>query len=218
VPSAEINPSQRGEEKFFLILVIALALIAGTGSWFAVAAFSAREKIGIIPPDKPRALMNFSLTDENNRAVTRDELRGKILAVSFIFTSCGTTCPEVSRRMVEIQKLTAGNADVKLLSLTVDPRDDTPAVLAKWAARFGADTNRWALLTGDETQVHRLIGTSFLTTDETNVFNSMPGNFAGTERIAVVDKTGKLRAFFDGLRLETAAAVVKEINLLRNEN
>jgi len=218
VSSAENSPGRRGEEKFFLIFVIALALVAGTGSWFAFVALAAREKVSAIPPDHPRTLMNFSLTDQNGRAVTRDELRGKILAVSFLYTSCGLTCPEVSKRMAEIQKLTAGADDVRLVSLTVDPRDDTSSVLAKWGVRYDADTNRWSLLTGDESQLYRLIGTSFLASDATNVFNSMPGNFAGTERIAIVDKNGRLRAFFDGLRLETPAAAVKEINQLRNEN
>lgn len=213
------NPEiRRGDERFFLIIVIALALIAGTGSWLAFAALQKRENVDIMRPDHPRTLMNFTLTDQNGREVTRDELHGKVLAVSFLYTSCGLTCPEVSKRMAEIQKLTAGDDDVRLVSFTVDPRDDTTTVLAKWGVRFTADTNRWSLLTGDQSQLYRLIGTSFLTTDPTNAFNSMPGNFAGTERIAIVDKKGNLRAFFDGLRLEAPAAAVKEINELRNEN
>ncbi len=170
-----------------------------------------------IPPDKPRQLVDFSLTDSTGRTVTRAELDGKILVVSFLFTSCSLTCPEVSRHMAEIQRLTAGDPDVRLLSLTVDPRSDTPPELAKWGARFGADTNRWLLLTGDKTVVHDLIGESFLAQDNNDPFNSMPGNFTGTERIAVVDQHGRTRIFFDGLRNETPAAVVAEIARLRNE-
>ena len=208
----------RGEEKFFLIIVIALALVTGIGSWFAVVAFSAKEKVRGIPPDKERQLVNFAFTDSSGREVTRDEMRGKILVVSFLFTACSLTCPEVSKRMAEIQKLTADAPDVRLLSLTVDPRSDTPPVLTKWGERFGADTNRWNLLTGDQAQLHFVIGTSFLAVETNNPFNSMPGNFAGTERIALVDKQGRVRAFFDGLRVETPAAVVAEIKRLRNEN
>ena len=210
-------PTTRGEEKFFLIIVIALALVAGIGSWFAVVAFSAKETVRGLPPDKERQLVNFVFTDSSGREVKRDDMRGKILAVSFLFTSCSLTCPEVSKRMAEIQKLTAGAPDVRLLSLTVDPRSDTPPVLAKWGARFGADTNHWNLLTGDQAQLHFVIGTSFLATETNNPFNSMPGNFGGTDRIAVVDKQGRVRAFFDGLRIETPAAVVAEIARLRKD-
>ena len=213
----EKKSNQRGDEKFFLIIVLALAAVAGTGSWFAAGALKRYDAARVIAPDKPRRLENFSLTDENGNAVTREAVRGKIFAVSFLFTSCSLTCPEVSKRMAEIQRLTATNDDVRLLSITVDPRTDTPAVLAKWGERFGADTNRWFLLTGDKAQLHRLIGTSFLATETNNPFNSMPGNFAGTERIAVVDKRGNVRAFFDGLRVETPAAVTAEIEKLRKE-
>jgi protein SCO1/2 len=149
--------------------------------------------------------------------VTRAELDGKILVVSFLFTGCALTCPEVTKRMAEIQQLTATNADVRLVSLTVDPRSDTPPVLAKWGARFGADTNRWCFLTGSKTVLHGLIAKSFLVQDNSDPFNSMPGNFTGTERIAVVDRHGRTRIYFDGLRDETPAAVVAEIKKLRNE-
>lgn len=208
---------QRNDEQFFLAIVLALAVIAGVGSWLVVLAFSHREKVTAIAPDHPRWLEDFSFTDSAGRRLTRQDVSGKFLAVSFLFTSCSLTCPEVSRRMAEIQQLTTNTPDVQLLSFTVDPRSDTPPVLAKWGARFGADTNRWFLLTGDQAQLHELISTSFLATETNNPFNSMPGNFGGTERIAVVDKQGRVRVFFDGLRLETPAAVAAEIAQLRKE-
>jgi cytochrome oxidase Cu insertion factor (SCO1/SenC/PrrC family) len=205
------HPDQRSDEKLFLTIVIALAAVAGVGSWFAAGALKRHDETKVIAPDQTRHLENFSFTDENGREVTRAEVRGKILAVSFLFTSCSLTCPEVSTRMAEIQKLTAANDDVRLLSFTVDPRTDTPAVLAKWGTRFGADTNRWSLLTGNKAELHWLIGTSFLATETNNPFNSMPGNFGGTERIAVVDKSGNIRAFYDGLRVETPAAARQRV-------
>jgi len=209
--------SGRGDEKLFLTIVLALAAIAGLGSWFAAGALKRHDDARVIAPDESRRLENFSLIDSAGRRVTREDVRGKILAVSFLFTSCSLTCPEVSKRMAEIQSLTATDDDVRLLSLTVDPRTDTPPVLAKWGARFGADTNRWRLLTGDKAQLLWLVGTSFLATETNNPFNSMPGNFAGTERIAVVDKRGNVHAFFDGLRVGTPAAVAAEIEKLRGE-
>jgi len=208
---------QRNDEKLFLVIVLALAAVASIGSWFAAVALKRHDDTRALAPDKPRRLENFSLTDSTGRTVRRADVDGKILAVSFLFTSCSLTCPEVSQRMAEIQRLTATNDDVRLLSLTVDPRTDTPAVLAKWGARFGANTNRWRLLTGDKAQLHWLIGMSFLATETNNPFNSMPGNFAGTERIAVLDKHGKVRAYYDGLRVTTPAAVAVEMEKLRKE-
>ena len=101
------------------------------------------------------------------------------------------------------------------MSLTVDPRSETPPVLAKFGAHYGQDTNRWHLLTGDKATLHKVIGTSFLARDAGDPFNSMPGNFTGTERIAVVDQHGRVRVYLDGLRPDTAVAVVAEIVKLR---
>lgn len=207
----------RGDEKFFLILVVALAIVVGLGSWIAVAALAAKEKVGF-PPDHPRQLENFSLTDASGKNVSLADVKGNILVVSFLFTSCSLTCPEVTRTMAEIQRRTANREDVRILSLTVDPRSDTPPVLAKWAARFGADTNRWFMLTGEKRELHRLIAQSFLPVETNNPFNSMPGNFGGTDRIAIVDKRGSVRVFLDGLRVETPAAAVKAIESLSREN
>ena len=213
-----IPAPQKTDEKIFLVIVISLAVVAGIGSWFAAAAFARHDQARGILPDKERTLGEFSLTDENGRIVTRTELEGKILVVSFLFTGCALTCPTVTQRMAEIQQLTATNADVRLVSLTVDPRSDTPPVLAKWGARYGADTNRWYFLTGNKPVLHGLIAQSFLAQDNSDPFNSMPGNFTGTERIAVVDQHGRTRIYFDGLQPETSAAVVAEIAQLRGEN
>jgi len=216
-PIHSADAGRKNEERLFLGLVIALALFVGFGSWLAIGLLSHHEKDRGIPPDQARQLINFSLTDCTGREVSRADLDGKILAVSFLFTGCSLTCPEVSKRMAEIQRLTAGQNDVRLVSLTVDPRTDTPPVLAKFGARFGLDTNRWFMLTGDKATLHGIIGTSFLARDAGDPFNSMPGNFTGTERIAVVDKHGRVRIYFDGLRPETATAVVAEMSQLREE-
>jgi cytochrome oxidase Cu insertion factor (SCO1/SenC/PrrC family) len=216
---AAANPTrQPSEEKLFLALVVALALVAGLGSWFAATVLARHDQPHGLAPDHARQLVDFSLTDSTGRTVTRADLDGKVLAVSFLFTGCALTCPEVSKRMAEIQRLTSNEPDVRLVSFTVDPRTDTPAVLAQWAARYGADTHRWFLLTGSKAALYQVIGTSFLAADKADPFNSMPGNFTGTERIAVVDRHGRVRAFYDGLQPRTPAAVASEIERWRNEN
>ena len=145
-------------------------------------------------------------------------MNGKFLVVSFLFTSCSLTCPVVNRHMAEIQQLTTNQPDVKLVSLTVDPHDDTTAVLAKYGERFGADTNRWLFLTGEKTVLYDLMRTSFLALDLGDSFSYMPGNFSHTERIAVVDPRGQVQAYFDGLNDGVESAVVAEINRLRQIN
>ena len=211
------NDSRRKEELLFQALALVLAAIIGFGCWFAASALSRRDELRGVLPDQPRQLAEFSLTDRTGRTVTRSDLNGQVLAVSFLFTGCASICPAVSERMAQIQQLTTNEPDVRLVSLTVDPRTDTPSVLAKWGAHYGADTNRWLLLTGAKPVLQDLIGTSFLSTNAPDPFSAMPCNFAGTERIAVVDKHGRVRIYYNGMRTETPAAVTAEIEKLRQE-
>lgn len=213
LPPAE----QKFEGRLFFIIAIIVAVCFGTGAIGIMVALNHHEKVVGIPPDHPRQLVDFTLTDRTGRTITRAELEGKIVVVDFLLTSCTLTCPEVNRRMSEIQKLTADQPDVRFLSLSVDPRTDTAPVLMRYGLTYDVDTNRWFMLTGDKATLQNLIATSFLNQDLDDPFVYMPGNFSHTERIAVVDSTGHVRMYFDGMRRETTAAVVEEIAQLRKE-
>jgi len=214
---------QSNDERLYFHVLLILSLVLGAGFCLLLFALNDRDKETapgtskprFISPDHPRQLVDFSLTDRTGRRVTRLDLDGKILVVDFLYTGCSLTCPVVNRCLAQIQQLTTNQPDVLLVSLTVDPRDDTVESLAQYGERFGADTNRWLLLTGDKTELYRLIAASFLNQDLNDPFNYMPGNFSHTDRIALVDAHGRLRGFFDGLNPNTAAAVVEEIGRLR---
>jgi protein SCO1/2 len=226
--SQKSRSKQRDDERLFFYVATIVSLVLGTGFCLLLIALNSRENgtgeavenspSRLISPDHSRQLINFSLTDRTGRTVTRSDLDSKILIVDFLFTSCSLTCPVVNGHMAEIQQLTTNQPDVKLVSLTVDPRDDTTEVLAKYGERFGADTNRWLFLTGEKTMLYDLIGTSFLAQDLDDPFSYMPGNFSHTERIAVVDSRGNLCGYFDGMNQNTASAVVEEITKLQNKS
>jgi len=208
----------RSNERLFLSLVVGLLLLAASGGWFVTHFLLKPDQTHVISPDKIRMLPAFTLTNATGATVTRTDFDGKILVVSFLLTSCSLTCPVVTKHLAEIQGLTAPQPDVRLLSLTVDPRDDTVAGLAKYAVKYGADTNRWLFLTGEKTVLYNLISTSFLNQDLDDPFVYMPGNFSHTERVAVVDAHGRTQAYFDGMRDDVAASVTAEIDRLRRQN
>ncbi len=164
--------------------------------------------------DRPRQLIPFNLTDRTGRTVTEAELAGKFVVVNFAFTSCSLSCLAVNDRMADIQRLVAGVPDVKLVSLSVDPATDTPAMLAKFADRFGADTNRWLFLTGEKTNLYRLIETSFMSRMP-ELVGLVPGGFAHTDRIMLVDPRGNVCASFNGLSRSVATNVLAEIGRRR---
>jgi protein SCO1/2 len=227
---------QKNEERIFLYAAVIGSVIVAAGFSLLLIALNRQEnsqasaqtpdaisalenpESHLIPPDHSRQLVDFMLTNTAENVVTRADMSNKVLVVSFLFTGCALVCPAVNTGMSSIQQLTTNDPQVKLLSITVDPEDDTPETLAQYSQRFGADSNRWLFLTGERSQLYRLIGTSFLAPDTTGAFNFMPGNFAHTERIAVVDAHGHLRGYFDGLNQNTPAAVVNEIATIEKQD
>ena len=97
------------------------------------------------------------LLDQDGKAVHfySDLVRGKVVAMNFVFTSCTTICPPMGATFAKLQTLLAGK-DVHLISVSVDPEVDTPQRLKAWAAKFGARPG-WTLVTGDRNDVNRLL-------------------------------------------------------------
>ncbi len=76
-----------------------------------------------------------------------DLVEGRVVAVNFIFTSCTTVCPLMGARFARLQQLLGPRQDISLISVSIDPANDTPARLASWAKSMGARPG-WTLVTG----------------------------------------------------------------------
>ena len=150
-----------------------------------------REKpaIGAILPD-------FTLTDQNNRPIRFSEFRGKVVALDFIYTRCPLpdVCPRLSANFARLQRRFAAQLgkDLVLLSITIDPRHDTPAVLSGYAKLWKANPEAWHFLTGDESDIER-IATRF-----GMLYWPEEGSMSHTSETAVVARDGTLAAVVDG--------------------
>ncbi len=103
----------------------------------------------------------FTLFDQEGRAVAMSRFRGKQVMLNFIFTRCpvATMCPAATARMMAVQKAArvAGIANLEIISISFDPANDTPGVLKEYAAARGIDTSNFSLLTGPDTAVRQLL-------------------------------------------------------------
>jgi protein SCO1/2 len=135
--------------------------------------------------------------------------------VSFVFTACSATCLQVSHHMARIQEAVAGAKDVSLVSISVDPKGDTPAALKDFGTKFKADAGKWMFLTGEPVAVHGLLRKSFLQVDESGQYNPMPGGYVDADRIAIVDREGRVRGFVRGTRSECVDQVMAAVNAIR---
>jgi cytochrome oxidase Cu insertion factor (SCO1/SenC/PrrC family) len=144
-----------------LVLGLALAAIAGGWAWYLLRvgapagdrALGGLQVFGTLP--------DFTLTERNRRAVSRADLLGAVWVANFIYTQCTDTCPLQSARMAALQRDFPGERSLRFLSITVDPKRDSPAVLDKYASRYEADRERWWFLTGDKQAIYTLIQEGF---------------------------------------------------------
>lgn len=147
-----------------LLALLALGLACGgAGEPAAPAAPAPAEQAEPVDLTPVGPLPPFQLTTQAGAPFTQQDLPGKVWVVDFMFTSCPDVCPMLSARMAELARTYAGAEDVRFLSLSVDPRTDTPAVLAAYAERFSADPARWTWLTGEEPAVQAVVVEGFRT-------------------------------------------------------
>lgn len=92
---------------------------------------------------------SFELTDQEGHAFTPQQLQGRPWVAAFMFTRCPSVCPRITRVMQGLQtRAKADGTDIHWVSFSVDPGNDTPAVLKSYAEEFHADLNSWSFLTG----------------------------------------------------------------------
>jgi protein SCO1/2 len=133
------------------ILVALLATHASLAWGYGTKADERLPVVGAAP--------EFVLTNQTGERTRLADLRGKVLAVTFIYTSCADTCPILTAKMASLQpKLgSAFGPRVRFVSITVDPEVDTPEVLGRYAAAHGANLGGWSFLTGSPAEIHEVV-------------------------------------------------------------
>lgn len=170
----------------------------------AILGAFVRERMRPSPANFPvlAQVADFNLTNQSGQAVRLADLRGRVWVADIIFTRCPGPCATMTKRMSELQAALPATAPVKLVSLTTDPGHDTPRILASYAQRFGADSNRWHFLTGAKADLVKLAVHSLKLTalDKEEAQRTSPDDlFIHSTIFVVVDKQGRLRAVFESL-------------------
>jgi protein SCO1/2 len=165
------------------------------------------EKISKVP--------GFQLTDQTGKSITLDDLNGKIWAANFIFTRCKGPCPITILRMQELNtKLKKARGNVELVTFTVDPEHDTPAILKAFGEQQGADPSSWKFLTGTPDAIQKIVVTGLLQP----IAKEPDGTPAHSTRIVLVDGEGWLRGYQDGLDPEAVQKLMVDIGELLRES
>jgi protein SCO1/2 len=176
----------------FWIIVLGLIFVVPIGRSIALARDLPK------PPAMRIPLPEFELTDQRGERFGLANLRGKIWVADFVFTSCPTVCPKLTRRMLEIQSRGKNLGDhFHLVSFTVDPENDTPERLLAYSQSFKINQRRWSFLTGPLGEIETTVVGGFKIAmgkeeQEDGIFNVFHG-----ERLVLVDDAGAIRGYYE---------------------
>jgi protein SCO1 len=158
---------------------------------------------------------NTQLVDENGRAVSLDQMKGSVTVYDFIFTSCSGICPIMSKNMQMLTQKVPKDAQVRFVSISVDPARDTPEALRAYAKRFRRDDDRWIFLTGDRDAIVKLSVEGF----KLAAGDPMPGGepLLHSSKFAVADRKGVIREYYGGTDGDAPDHVARTVRTLLAE-
>ncbi|WP_072642859.1 SCO family protein [Sinorhizobium americanum] len=168
-------------------LVLLLVLLAGPAQAHDASQDQRLPTIGAAP--------DFTLTSQDGVPVSLRDLRGKVVAVAFIFASCTDICPMLTDNMARVKDALGPvfGPQISFVSITVDPERDTPDVLKQYARNFAADVKGWLFLTGDPAVVHE-VGRRYGVISK----KTAKGDVDHILLTSLVDRNGSLRVQYVG--------------------
>jgi protein SCO1 len=209
VPSSPSQPTPAWLRGFWIALPVAAAgLVVALTSRQAPGSREAPPRLGVLP--------EFTLTDAARHPVTLASLRGRPWVADFIFTRCPGVCPGMTARLGRLRREI--DPRVTFVSFTVDPEHDTPEVLARYAAGFGAPEG-WLFVTGPAADVYGLSVNGFKLAAEAVPPGTAPdsGPFLHSSKFVLVDASGQVRGYYDSGDEREIAALKEDLDRVLTE-
>lgn len=157
----------------------------------------------------------FAFLDEDSVEFSHRSCTGQIRVADFFFTQCPTICPIMSSQMARLQYGISEmglEGEIRLISHSVDPEHDRPAVLKAYGERLGQNPEIWKLLTGEKEEIYDLARNGyFMTAIESD---TAAGGIFHSDIFALVDRQGRLRGYYDGTDTEEVDQLLKDAQQL----
>lgn len=167
----------------------------------------------------------FELLNQDGNKITDKFYNDKVYVVDFFFTTCPTICPKMTKNMLKVQNKFYGNPNFGIVSISINPNNDTPQVLKDYAKEYGATLKNWHFLTGDKDYIYTIANNGFTLYAGEN--SQAEGGFEHSGSFALIDKKGNIRsrfdtfgnpiAFYDGLSDEGIKMIIEDIEILLKE-
>ena len=142
--------------------------------------------------DEKRKAPDFLLTNQDSILISNDDMIGKVYVLEFFFTRCPDIRIEMNQNMKLLDEEFGDSNDFGIVSITIDPNNDTPSVLKKYSEALDVKSQNWHFLTGQKDYIYDLANIGF------NIFANQNSNFIGGFEhqgyFALIDKDGYIRS------------------------
>jgi protein SCO1/2 len=160
---------------------------------------------------------DFKLFDQDSIELSFNQ--GQIRVVGFFFSRCGTICPVTNKNILRVAENFKKSKDLQILSITVDPKYDTPHILKLYSQTFGFSGDNWKFLTGDKKYIYDLCIKGFkLPVSDASQYDSKISNvdqtFIHSDRLLLIDKENHIRGIYEGTNVTDIDRLMVEIKVL----
>ncbi len=187
-----------------LVLYIAFFAVLITAFYLIVSKWIQRN-------DTISDVRDFSFVNQDGQAVTNKDVEGKVYVAEFFYTTCKGICPTMNNHMKEVYEAFKNEKDFLILSHTCMPEVDSVQQLKKYSDSLGVDTKKWIFLTGRKDSLYNVARTSYTIDDPVNNLKNIDDDFLHTQFWALVNKEGKVKKVYDGLKESEVKAMIKQI-------
>lgn len=166
-------------------------------------------------PPNLSSLPQFELLERSGETVTRESLLGRPWIADFVFTRCPAACPRLTAKMKDLGGRLPASSGARMVSISVDPEFDRPAVLAAYAERWQVRNPRWMFVTGERDAVWTLIREGFLLPVEAQ--DDVANPILHSNRFALVDAAGNLRGTYEAFDPEALDRLLLDLAVIEGE-
>lgn len=200
------------KKKTWLFLIFFAFLFSGFYIFLNSTIDSSKSLLPVLNNVRP-----FSFDRQDGKQITESDVAGKVYTAEFFYSTCDGICPKMNRNMKQVFETFKGNNDFLILSHTVDPDTDSIGRLKVYADSLGADTQSWWFLTGTKESLYKTARESYILDDPNNNAVNVDEDFLHTQFFALVDKQGRVRGIYDGLKKDEIQKMIHDIKELLEE-
>ncbi|HEY5369897.1 MAG TPA: SCO family protein [Hanamia sp.] len=166
-------------------------------------------------------VQNFSFTDQNGKDVTQQNFDRKVYVTNYFFTTCKGICPKMNGNLVGVYDMFKNDKDFAILSHTSMPETDSVPLLKAYQEKIvgSEQTNnaKWFFVTGNKDSLYKMARQSYLLDNAKNNSINIAEAFIHTQFFSLVDKYGRVRGIYDGLKPDEIVRMEKDIKTLMKE-